>query len=1049
MCKELQKLADNRKNLLQAEIAAWLHMIGKYQKAFVEGKREFAHQVPDILKQLKDKRVEIISDNTLGDSTLEKFITKHNRTDNAKKDSNNEYSYIEKLLIDAHGRGSGTDKGVIKSYTQQGNINQDNEKVRYMSSAFGWEGDKVDVAKINNSIDIFYKFIKETMEKAWNDDLNVDGWVKLLDDFRQRIKIEFSQTFADSRYPINDVSLWDQTASTVAFFKTHLANSLFDTNRCNPLNEDNKKKFRVLQVIIGGMDYLGQSNRIADLIYRKEQINRGFDSVRNVIEIEYPLGFEIYRDLDRIAFLVPDQEKLKEMENCKGDSLEQIILDKFCGPQKENPAMVNEINVNKIVLSKIGTRNVFFIGEELQKDSSQTYLPGIEELKKIWQGKKSDRCIVCQMRPRGYTKENNNNGSRAYKRKICGICLERLNGRSKDWAEEKLSGNTIWMDEVADRNGRVALITAKLDLAEWQNGKMISTLKNISNKNNNKNENEYVKLTKELKQVDNDTILKNNVNLESLEDIIIPYIFKNKTKGKLYNLQVKEEDLGGNNNLNDNEKLALAVWRKTPSFARIHRIWETSRKFWNDIAEEFENSVRKRKSRIKIVVTLPEENKIKRYHSYIAEIENEIRFTVVALNNGFYITENLQWLSSKIGVDKDIVKSENDSVQFVLNYLKKYENIILYEFEQMNEKVGVLKINSIEKEKSNYLPSIRILEEPERFIAIVPAEKAFNVVKNINEKYSIEMGKVRNRLPLTLGLIFAPSHTPLSVLMNAGERVLKMPVKDEIWIVEEIKSYEDNEQDKYLIRIKKKKESEFKNNLDIEGKTEYEWYPQWEVNKNMGKDDKTEDQWYPFFCINKKDDTENRSKSYKGPDGYWLVHVSELEKNDEIVIKPSRFDFEFLDSSTRRYEISYSEKNGSVKRRIKGENSNYNKKDSEWKLLCEGKANRPYYLEQINEIFKLNEILEKHLSKSQIYQIIESIENKRNEWGKIESQKNIKEAFKNFVKITIKNAEWKCRPDIKDLDKIISAGINGLLKDTVEIYFKILKCNEEVGLNEK
>lgn len=1045
MCKELQKLADNRKNLLQAEIAAWLHMIGKYQKAFVEGKIELAHQVPDMLKHLKDKRVEIISDNTLGDSTLEIFITKHNKTSNAK---NNKYSYIEKLLIDAHGRGSGTDKGVLNDKAYKG---QQNGGKMFLSSAFGWEGDSIDADKIdvdnNNSIKEFYNFIKDTMVKAWNDDLDVDGWVRLLYDFRKRIKMKFSQTFADSRYPINDVSLWDQTASTVAFFKTHLAHSLFDKNRCNPLNEDYQKKFRVLQVIIGGMDYLGQSNRIADLIYRKEHINRGFDSVRNVIEIEYPLGFEIYRDLDRITFLVPDQKDLKEMENCKGVSLEQIISDKFCGPQKENSAMVNEINVNKIVLSKIGTRNVFFIGEELQKDSSQTYLPGIEELKKIWQGKKADRCIVCQMRPRGYTKENANNGSRAYKRKICGICLERLNGRSKKWSKN-LSGNTIWMDEVADRNGRVALITAKLDLAEWQNGKMISTLKNVSNKNNNKNENEYAKLTKELNQVDNDIILKNNGNLESLKDIIIPYIFKNKTKGELYNLQVKEEDLGDNNNLNDNEKLALAVWRKTPSFARIHRIWGTSRKFWNDIAEKFENSVGKRKSRIKIYVTLPEQNKIKKYHSYIAEIENEIRFTVVALNNGFYITENLQWLSSKIGADKDIVKSENDSVQFVLNYLQKYENIIIYEFEQMNEKVGVLKINSIEKEKPNYLPTIRILEEPERFIAIVPAEKALNVVKNINEKYSIEMGKVRNRLPLTLGLIFAPSHTPLSVLMNAGERVLKMPVKDEIWKVEEIKFYKENEQGKYLIRIKKKKESEYKNNLDSEGKTEYEWYPQWEVNKNMGKDEKTEDQWYPFFCINKKDNTENRSKSYKGPDGYWLVHVSELEKNDEIIIKPSRFDFEFLDSSTRRYEISYSEKNGSVKRRTKGENCNYSK-DDEWRLLCEGKANRPYYLEQINEIFKLNEILEKHLSKSQIYQIIESIENKRNEWGKIESQKNIKETFKNFVKITIKNAEWKFRPDIKDLDKIISAGISGLLKDTVEIYFKILKCNEEVGLNEK
>ena len=71
---------------------------------------------------------------------------------------------------------------------------------------------------------------------------------------------------------------------------------------------------------------------------------------------------------------------------------------------------------------------------------------------------------------------------------MCDICIERRKGRVDNWLLNQ-SGETIWIDELADSNNRVALIGLKFELDEWLNGDFISSLmvRNedfISEKNN-------------------------------------------------------------------------------------------------------------------------------------------------------------------------------------------------------------------------------------------------------------------------------------------------------------------------------------------------------------------------------------------------------------------------------------------------------------------------------------------------------------------------------------------------------------------------------------
>jgi len=128
---------------------------------------------------------------------------------------------------------------------------------------------------------------------------------------------------------------------------------------------------------------------------------------------------------------------------------------------------------------------------------------------------------------------------------------------------------------------------------------------------------------------------------------------------------------------------------------------------------------------------------------------------------------------------------------------------------------------------------------------------------------------------------------------------------------------------------------------------------------------------------------------------------------------PSRFDFEFLDTAARRFEVSYE----SAKRR--------------------GSIHpcRPYYLEQLEDLNKLWKILLKGLVTSQIHNLIALIEAKRMEW----STDQDKSIFERMVCDILANANWNPRPARDEFEYLQRAAVSGQLADVIELYMRILK----------
>jgi hypothetical protein len=308
-------------------------------------------------------------------------------------------------------------------------------------------------------------------------------------------------------------------------------------------------------------------------------------------------------------------------------------------------------------------------------------------------------------------------------------------------------------------------------------------------------------------------------------------------------------------------------------------------------------------------------------------------------------------------------------------------------------------------------------------MALVPADRALEVVKAIKQKYEREMGKVQNRLPLHLGLVFASRRTPLQAILEAGQAMLQRSVTSEQWTVTS-----------NCIRVKSEAPARLQNSAHFE---------QWQevrlknaagreitlpVSIVMG-DGTTPDLWYPYFFVTEfnqkhqyrfqlRKEGDNDPQKVGAVSGKYadfrLVHVSDLQPYDVVCFTPSTFDYEFLDTAARRFQVSY---------------------DASGQRHVRERRQRPYLLEELDELEQAWKHISR-LSKSQIYAVISTIETKREVWEKpfgtaaLALQED--DVFRQFVRDTLREAEAYN-------ESLERAALSGMLRDALEIHLEIMK----------
>ncbi|RLE43657.1 CRISPR-associated protein Csx11, partial [Candidatus Woesearchaeota archaeon] len=904
----LDKLAENRVPILLAEIGAYLHLIGRFSEIFIYAQAEDttnAEKSFDYKKVcndptffegtgldglLKDKSWEILINvfknlSNAGEllsskiKSFSEFIEKHTWGDKPKG--------LCKILADSHGIVSGIDKALAG----RGESGKQRKVYTFEATAFGYEKEieligsadlnKIDENRINNIKKESFGKIKEILEKVkQNQNISFENYLE----FVSAIEEYYLKTIGETRRPINEISLYDYAHTIASLMKSNLAKMIID----GWYEPKGKSKWRILKINIDVLGLLSKGLKIGDILGYRSEIEEAYKAIKKVIEFECPLGNEIYRDSTGIYFSCPDVNDISKLKS--------EIINRLKGLNKLDFSLQIEISDE--------SRSMVILASEREESSKRISYPHIgdtENLEKEFEESRNaggeDICPICRIRLKPEREDR------------CKKCGNQYQERAKIWI--KNPQETIWLDEVADKNDRVALIVGQFDLRKWLSGEFVDT---------------FVSQTfDEWKDVcvDRDCTEKvsdicSRLNIENISDLKKGFenLFNNpkslddnwkKICGSFIGIRPKdymngfwnpiaERDATGKTlTLTDNSEkakyLIKLLFRKHPSLARIYRIWNTTQEFINEtifekILKEYNWNSESRRQRIQFKIE-PNPDVPK---GVTCDIDVDgVRFSPVCIDrqNGIFVST----------INLEILKKFGESVNEISENLNrriikvKTEKDRTWKSEKNGKSFKIEEARPVNEKFQNYLLYVKIYDFPDQFMVLVPAYEALDIAKRILDEYEIQFSKVRDRLPFHLGIIAFHRRTPLYVVMDAGKRLLeafKRKTKTELAEVISVREVEDE-------NLGKGRE------LTIKVESHSSIPLKWRIFYSTGDPDQ-EDFWHPYIRFDGDVSDRNLCFDYTG-NGDYVVHVKEINENDKIKIESSYFRLTYLENAADRFRV--------------------------------------------------------------------------------------------------------------------------------------------------
>ncbi|PIE31967.1 CRISPR-associated protein Csx11 [candidate division KSB3 bacterium] len=1026
MSHELKKLAEKRDAILLAEIGAWLHMLWKYDWRFIQWHcgsapkydcekllNDLRSQSPGLFSFLDAPDPQTLNSLHALSSVIpipQSFGFKHflGCPQQADKAIQNE-DHLSALLNDAHGRGSGIEKGLPYNTltNQELSDSSSSDSYIYANTAFGFQQKLTSSCyksdKLRRALN---RWIEHHLINAFPVQ-NVERWKRILKRFHKILTLCFPEVLAETRKPANDVTLHDQTQAAVAFFKAALAERVAHGAWKDLKDAQGKPQYtwRVLVCRTDTFDYLSKAITLPDLLGRRESIKSAHARVHTLLEIDYPLGAEIYRDQSTLAFLVPGEGAILDWRDENGSALKKRIQQIY----REETAGEMTLQLRDALLDD-PSRSVYTFGNMLNAAPPHN-IPDSVEVTASWHGKTQvEICTCCRLRPQRSSKGRN----------ICDVCLTKRVSRSKTWCASGLD-TTVWLDEAADKNGRLVLLACQFDLRYWLNGILWNSVHSILQE-------PYKDLVQHSRQSFGKTKKGNYKPFQSaLGKLIGKTIVSNyKNRFEAFFDEVLWPDWKDIIPQADQQtKAAITathLLRQQPSFPRIRRAWETTLQFFRDIQDKIEQGglVPRIPNRLILTGKFSTTN-IWKYYAYDTVIKGiETSFVWDADKERLISADNLEYLAKQLGFRPRENASPEEEAEGRLSYLSRmiaeqsrdrglefYERNRPSQAEEEGSRFRLRDVQ-IEVERHDYTPTVSILTEPQLFMMLVPATHFMDIACHIQNEYERQFSKVRNRLPLHLSLISFPRRTPLYAAMDAAQRMLKRKSgEQQTWRI--VKKRRSETSGETMLRLKQTDTGVVMPDITVKHDDDYH---------------------YPYF-FTKGFDVDHGSKyAFKAPLPHapntfeTLEHISKLQEDMEVYYTPSTFDFELLDTTGRRFEIQYDDKG----RRGKGTTTR-----------------RPYFFEQIAECRRIWELLAgkhgKGLTTSQIKALSMLIEERRRSW-KCQPDEPV---FQQFVVDSLRNigAGWWNALEKTEQQLVQQAAQSGMLADVLEIYMEILKQKPE------
>jgi len=609
-------------------------------------------------------------------------------------------------------------------------------------------------------------------------------------EFLNRTRQVFTEVWGDTRQPINEVTLWDWSYAVASLYKSELARHFLT----GEWRQRDKLRWRLLRINFDVLELYSHAIKLADLFGYARAVQEACEQTKRFVEDEYPLGNEVYRDTTGIYFIFPDfdlDDYLKQEIRQIVESVELELAPRIDAAPAEGKSP--EKHLKRL------------LADQRSKACKQLAIPfDRDNLNPCWNALWENLpngawevCPVCRLRPK---KEH---------QKACEHCKKRRESRIEQWLRDPET--TIWLDEIADCNDRIAVVVAKFGLDDWLSGDLVETL--------------LVKAA---------------------------------------------------------ENSPVACVSKNPSPARLRRIWETCQQFWTKtVTTELKSHTYGALTPtaalrlIRLAVTPQEQFKWKTNIPYDGTFRGN-PISLLWLGQTFVTISNLQLAAGDAKQLDELIENLTES------------GIDLKDPDDSRRRIelAVKDARKIADPLGTYEPCFTLVESPDQFLALVPGAEALDLATKIRNAYGLEFGKVQDRLPIFLGLVFFPRKTPLFAAIDAARRMLsQVELQGEQWVVECSCPSPDGQH--HRVRLSRQSDR-----ID------------YDIPVKMG-DKQTEDVWYPYVFVESGADDRGRRfqiKQGKFADR-WLVHASQLRPVDQVRVMPSLFSYIFLEHSAQRFEF--------------------------------------------------------------------------------------------------------------------------------------------------
>ena len=821
------------------------------------------------------------------------------------------------------------------------------------------------------------------------------------------LRQDFSQTLAETRLPNNDVTLWDQSYVAAALFKSAAAGAVLAEDEKDATCKWNnalkqQTQWRVLTVGVGAEHYEARAVRIGDWTGARRHIDGFFDKVCQLIEVELALGSLLYSDGEVLAFSFPGErlEKNGGLSDARAEDLRaelETAIDTLAQKAKLDTPPIVEISGS--------TRSMISMAREIEKASNSLQVPlhrawpVPQEAAKKTNNKSEHTCPVCGLRANGSA-----SGVREKKETPCAICQELRGGRLQDWLGGKLGGESLWISEVADKNDRVALVTLSLDLEGWLSGDQFDSLraqsvvdwatsnstgKKVLPPKNDKCSEWFQKAmgkgneANQARSVIRKTLAPGlQTDDESKAEVPWEQFFK---------LVVEDRsDAPGWDDLKEQERaqwLTHQLFRKNASPGRLHRFWETTETFFEELLSSFRESASTSENRWRVrrLVVTPQAGQWQQNQTYAGHWGSGDQAAPLE----FVCREDGKQLITISNLARVLGATEQPSAL-------KDKCLTVVDDEGEPHERTIASVSEAPAPLGTYHPLMVLERSPSRFRLLVPLEAAEACVQAAVEKWKSEFARVWDRLPLRVGIVAFPRKLPFQAVVEAARNVeddLNTPGQ-ETWRVSNVTSLGGVTSlslahpggEHQLVSVP----------TAVADGREDVFYPNCAVEGDQLREA------HDFRAPGSKDDNGRSSQIYR-----WMP---ELRAGDGIRVTPARIARIFLDSTARRFEPV-------AVRAL----DDWTRLQETWFLVQEAAPS-------LTAARALESLL---LEKQEAWAVPQTIGT---------------ETWLDFVRASLVNL-WSVRG--AQLDALVEATRRGILQETLAWYLHVLKQNTESGYDDE